>query len=66
MKKVFFFLSVVAVMASCSQQPAKVAGINYQYMDTTALPGNDFAQYATGHWVTITLSHWNIPCGDLW
>lgn len=50
MKKTLFFLSVVAVMASCSQQPAKVAGINYQYMDTTVIPGDDFAQYATGHW----------------
>jgi len=50
MKKILFLLSTVAIMASCSQQTAKVAGINYQYMDTTVLPGNDFAQYAIGHW----------------
>ena len=37
-------------LAACGPKPAKTAGINYAYMDTTARPGDDFARYATGHW----------------
>ena len=52
MKRILFFLSAAAVMtlAACGPKPAKTAGINYAYMDTTARPGDDFARYATGHW----------------
>ena len=48
---IFFLAAVGLVAASCgTKQPAKLAGINYDYMDTSARPGDDFAQYATGHW----------------
>ena len=52
MKKMLFFLAAAGlVVASCgTKQPAKTAGINYDYMDTTVRPGDDFASYATGHW----------------
>jgi len=29
----------------------KNSGIDYRYLDTTARPGDDFARYATGHWI---------------
>ncbi len=51
MKKMLFFLAAAGLIAvSCSTKPAKSAGLNYDYMDTTARPGDDFAKYATGHW----------------
>ena len=51
MKKMIFLLAATGlVMASCGTKPEKTAGINYDYMDTTARPGDDFAKYATGHW----------------
>ena len=52
MKKMILILAAVGLAAaSCgTKQPAKSAGINYDYMDTTARPGDDFAKYATGHW----------------
>ena len=52
MKKMVFLLAAAGlVLGSCgTKQPEKVAGINYDYMDTTVKPGDDFAQYSTGHW----------------
>ena len=52
MKKMIFILAAAgAVVAACgTKQPEKYAGINYDYMDTTARPGDDFTKYATGHW----------------
>ena len=52
MKKMLFFLAAagLVVASCCTKQPAKTAGINYDYMDTTVRPGDDFASYATGHW----------------
>ncbi|MCM1177785.1 MAG: M13 family metallopeptidase [Bacteroides sp.] len=54
--KQFYRLSIAAVLAisllaSCTQRPAKVAGIYYGNMDTTVRPGDDFARYATGKWI---------------
>lgn len=50
MKKSFLLLcGCLAIASACCNQPAKTAGINYAYMDTTARPGDDFAKYATGH-----------------
>ena len=47
-------LCTVAVLAvACSPRPAKTAGITYDNMDLTARPGDDFAQYATGHWADL-------------
>ena len=54
MKKSFLLLSTcLAIASACRNQPAKTAGINYAYMDTTARPGDDFAKYATGHLVDL-------------
>ena len=52
MKKMIFLLAAAGlVVASCgTKQPGKVSGINYDYMDTTVKAGDDFAEYATGHW----------------
>ena len=55
MKKSFLLLcGCLAIASACCNQPAKTAGINYAYMDTTARPGDDFAKYATGHWADLT------------
>lgn len=54
MKKSFLLLcGCLAIASACCNQPAKTAGINYAYMDTTARPGDDFAKYATGHWADL-------------
>ena len=51
MKRMLSILTVAAMaVASCGPKQVKTAGINYDYMDTTARPGDDFARYATGHW----------------
>ena len=52
MKKMIFIMAATGlVVASCgTKEPAKTAGINYDYMDTSVRPGDDFAKYATGHW----------------
>ena len=41
---------LLALAAACTAPAPKTAGINYDYMDTSVRPGDDFAQYATGHW----------------
>ena len=49
---ILLFAAAGLAVASCGpKQPAKTAGINYDYMDTTVRPGDDFAKYATGHWI---------------
>lgn len=54
MKKSFLLLcGCLAIASACCNRPAKTAGINYAYMDTTARPGDDFAKYATGHWTDL-------------
>ena len=52
MKKMIFIMAATGlVVASCgTKEPAKTAGINSDYMDTSVRPGDDFAKYATGHW----------------
>ena len=51
MKRTLFILTAAALaVASCGPKQVKTAGINYDYMDTTARPGDDFARYATGQW----------------
>ncbi len=36
--------------ASCNQQPEQTSGLHVEFMDTTAKPGTDFYQFATGGW----------------
>ena len=48
---IFFLAAAGLVLGSCgTKQPEKTAGINYDYMDPTVKPGDDFAKYSTGHW----------------
>lgn len=36
--------------ASCNQQPEQTSGLHLENLDTTAKPGTDFYQFATGGW----------------
>lgn len=54
--KIRHYLPIVtlamATLAGCDKKPAaQTAGINLANMDTTAVPGNDFYQYACGGWI---------------
>ena len=51
MKKALIILAAATMAAACTTQAPKVAGINYDYMDTSVAPGEDFVKYATGHWL---------------
>lgn len=51
MKKAIAFAAAALALAACSPKVEKTAGITYENMDTSVLPGDDFAQYATGHWI---------------
>ena len=42
----------VAALTACTQKPVQQSGIDYTNLDTTACPGDDFAKYATGNWIT--------------
>ncbi|MDR2057933.1 MAG: M13 family metallopeptidase [Dysgonamonadaceae bacterium] len=53
MKKNFIYLTVVftMILSACSENKQQVVkGIDPANMDTTAIAGNDFYQYATGGW----------------
>ncbi len=41
----------LALMTACTAQVNKTAGIDYSNMDASVRPGDDFAAYATGHWI---------------
>ena len=51
MKNLMSALTLAAMAAACTtgQQPLK-SGIDLANLDTTAMPGTDFYQYATGGW----------------
>lgn len=51
-KKLFIVMALMSIaLAGCTPKMEKTAGISYENMDTTARPGDDFARYATGHWI---------------
>ena len=50
MKKFMTFAACCLLAASCNQQPEQTSGLHLEFMDTTAQPGTDFYQYATGGW----------------
>ncbi|MBR4809562.1 MAG: M13 family metallopeptidase [Bacteroidales bacterium] len=51
MKKTLIIIAAAALAAACTSDAPKVAGINYDYMETSVKPGDDFVKYATGHWL---------------
>ena len=51
MKKTLIIAAAVLAVAACAPKTVKTAGICYGNMDMEAVPGDDFAQYATGHWI---------------
>ncbi len=52
MKKVLAMSAIcAAALAGCTSEAPKTTGLNYANMDTTVRPGDDFFQYATGHWI---------------
>lgn len=51
MKKNFLTLMSIAVMVTSCHNPKLSSGIDLANLDTTAVPGNDFYQYACGGWM---------------
>ena len=43
--------SMALLMTACSKQPAQTTGIPLSNLDTTAVPQNDFYQFACGGWM---------------
>ena len=50
MKKLMTIAACCLMAASCNQQPEQISGLHLENMDTTAQPGTDFYQFATGGW----------------
>ncbi|MCR4764819.1 MAG: M13 family metallopeptidase [Bacteroidaceae bacterium] len=50
MKKLMTIAACCLLAASCNQQPEQTSGLHVEFMDTTAKPGTDFYQFATGGW----------------
>ena len=50
MKKFMTIAACCLLAASCNQQPDQTSGLHLEFMDTTAKPGTDFYQFATGGW----------------
>ena len=52
MKKIILMSAIcAAALVGCQKTAVKTTGLEYSNMDTTARPGDDFFQYATGHWI---------------
>lgn len=50
MKKLMTIAACCLMAASCNQQPEQTSGLHLENLDTTAKPGTDFYQFATGGW----------------
>ncbi len=51
MKKIFFSLAAIAFMTTACTSKQQTTGIDLANLDTTAIPQNDFYQYACGGWM---------------
>ena len=51
MKKILFTLAAVTLMATACTTKQQTTGIDLSNLDTTAVPQNDFYQYACGGWM---------------
>ncbi|MBQ0056983.1 MAG: M13 family metallopeptidase [Bacteroidales bacterium] len=52
MKKLIYAIMLCALaMTTACKHEIKTTGLNYDYLDTTARPGDDFYKFATGHWL---------------
>ncbi|MDR0680422.1 MAG: M13 family metallopeptidase [Dysgonamonadaceae bacterium] len=54
MKKQFIYLAIIAVMtlSACNENKKEIVkGINLENLDTGAVPGNNFYQFACGGWM---------------
>lgn len=51
MKKLIPFVLMAAVLSACSTTPKQTTGIPLSNLDTTAVPQNDFYQFACGGWM---------------
>ena len=51
MKKIFFMIIPLMVLAACSDNKAGVPAINPADMDLSVKPGDNFYQYANGGWI---------------
>ncbi|MBQ0122115.1 MAG: M13 family metallopeptidase [Bacteroidales bacterium] len=47
----FSLVMATVISTGCKGEAGKTSGMNYEIMDTTARAGDDFARYATGHWI---------------
>ena len=51
MKKIIFTLAAMTLMTTACTNKQQTTGIPLENLDTTALPQNDFYQYACGGWM---------------
>lgn len=51
LKNILTVMSIATLLASQSCCNQQTSGINYDYMNTEVAPGDDFSEYATGHWI---------------
>jgi putative endopeptidase len=51
MRKIFLSLMAITLMTTACNQPQQTTGIDLANLDTTAVPQNDFYQYACGGWM---------------
>ena len=51
MKKLIFTLAAMTLMTTACTNKQQTTGISLDNLDTTAVPQNDFYQYACGGWM---------------
>ena len=51
MRKILFTLAALAVMTTACTHKQQTTGIDLANLDTTAIPQNDFYQFACGGWM---------------